>query len=101
MPVFIGALLGGITSALASWVGRVLVTLGIGYTTYTGFSVLLDWMKSNVQSNVTALPPMVQSIAGAMKLDICVSILFSAVTVRLLIMGVNNGAFTKVRIKQP
>ena len=39
MPVFIAALIGGLVSAAGSLVGRVLVSLGIGYVVFSGLDV--------------------------------------------------------------
>ncbi|WP_439462631.1 DUF2523 family protein [Roseateles sp. NT4] len=36
MPLFLGALIGALISAAGTLVGRVLLSLGIGYASYSG-----------------------------------------------------------------
>lgn len=99
MPLFWGALLGALAQGLSSLVGRALVALGIGYVTYSGFSVLLDWLKADIISNVNSLPATILAIVGLLKLDVVISIMFSTYAVKLIVSGVSNGSKTVAKIK--
>ena len=48
MPLFVAALIGGLVQVAGSIVGRVLIALSIGYVSYSGLSVLMDSLKSQV-----------------------------------------------------
>lgn len=98
MPAFLAALLGGLVAAAGSLVGRVLIALGISYVTYTGVSTALSAIQSQVQGNLTGLPVMLLQVAYLLKIDVFISIMFSAITARLTIKGLTAGAITKAKI---
>jgi hypothetical protein len=102
MPIFIAALLGGLVSACASLVGRVLVALSIGYVTYTGVDILLGWITDQFQDAVTGAPVAVTQVLGLLQVDTCFSILMSAIAARLVIKGLTSaagGSFTRMVVK--
>ena len=55
MPLFLASLLGGLAAAMGSLVGRVLVALGIGFVSFTGFSTVLSWGQSQWQAGLGGL----------------------------------------------
>jgi hypothetical protein len=99
MPLFLAALLGGLVSAASSIAGRVLIALGIGYVTYTGISALLDWIKAQVISYLVGAPATIVAIMGLLKIDVAVSIVFSALAARLVLRGLTSDKITKMVIK--
>jgi hypothetical protein len=99
MPLFLAALLGGLVQAAGSLVGRVLIALGIGYVSYTGISVLLDWIKAQAISYLTGAPATVVAIMGLLKIDVALSILFSAMAARLVLQGLTSDKITRMVIK--
>jgi len=99
MPLFLAALLGGLYSALGSMVGKVLVSLGIGYVTYFGVNVALDFFKAEVFEKINAAGSVVPGLlyfAGVFQVGTCFNILFSAWTARLVIQGVTGGTFKRM-----
>lgn len=99
MPLFLSALLGGLYSALGSMVGRVLVSLGIGYVTYSGINVALDFFKTQTFERINAAGSVVPGLlyfAGVFQVGTCFNILFSAWTARLVIQGVTSGTFKRM-----
>lgn len=98
MPIFIAALLGGLVSVAGSLVGRILISLGIGYVTYTGVSVALGAISSEIQGYFTGAPSTVVAMLGMFKADVCVSIITSAIVARLTLNGLTSGALTKMKI---
>lgn len=99
MPVFLAALLGGLVSAAGSIVGRVLISLGIGYVTYQGLSTAMDYMKNLVWTNLGSLAADIVQLVSVLEVDTAINIMFSAVAARLVIRGLTGGAITKMVIK--
>ena len=99
MPVFLAALLGGLIQAAGSIVGRVLISLSIVYVTYTGVSALLGWIKGQVVAYLVGAPGTIVAIMGLLKVDVAVSIVFSALTARLVLQGLTSGKLTKMVVK--
>lgn len=90
MPLFIGALLGGLLNIAASLAGRVLLALGFAAVTYTGVSASLTWLKDQAKLSLQGLPADVVGMLAYMKVDVCVSIIFSAILARLLLDGLSS-----------
>lgn len=99
MPVFLAALLGGLVSAAGSIVGRVLISLGIGYVTYQGLSTAMDYMRDLVWTNLGSLSADILQLVSVLQVDTAINIMFSAVAARLVIRGLTGGAITKMVIK--
>jgi hypothetical protein len=99
MPIFIAALLGGLVSAAGTLVGRVLISLGIGYVTFTGVDASIAFAKAAVVAGVGALPANAIAVAGALKIGVCISILTSALVARMTLAGLTSGAVTKMVTK--
>jgi len=99
MPIFLAALLGGLASAAGSIVGRVLIALGIGYVTYSGLSVLIDWIKAEIFAHLMGINSTVLGIIGTLQVDTAVNIVFSAIAARFVIAGITSGAVTRMVIK--
>jgi hypothetical protein len=99
MPIFLAALLGGRVSAAGSIAGRVLISLGISYVAYTGISAALDAIKAQVVTWLTGAPATIVTIMSLLKVDVAVSIIFSAYAARLVLRGLSSGKVTKMVIK--
>lgn len=99
MPIFLAALLGGLVSALGSVIGRILISLGIGFVTYQGFNVLLGFIKTRITTEISTLDPLILQIFSTLQVDTAVNILFSAYAVRLVIQGVTGGSVTRTKLK--
>lgn len=96
MPLFVAALWGALLSMVGTLVGRVLVSLGIGYVTYTGIDSAITWSKSVFLSGMSGLPAAAVGIAGTMKIGVCVSMLLSALTARLVLAGLTSGSIKRM-----
>jgi hypothetical protein len=100
MPLFISALIGALVSICASLVGRILVSLSIGYVTYTGVSVGLTALQNWVWSEAAGLPETVLNILGFLQVDTCIDIMLSAYVARITLAGLSaGGSITKMQIK--
>jgi len=94
IPLLAGALIAA-GSSLLSWViSRVIALLGIGFITVVGIKPLLNYATRQIQSllNINAPDwfPIVQWL-GVMKLDICVSVIISAVLGKMVLSGLSAG----------
>jgi hypothetical protein len=78
----------------------VLLSLGFASLTYTGLSVTLDWLKGQALANLTALPLEVVSMLGLMKVGVSLSIIISALIVRMVLDGLSAGGSISRLVKQ-
>lgn len=99
MQIFIAALIGALIQAAGSLVGRILLSLGIGYAVYSGVDTSIAWAKSQVVQHIGALGSQVVATAGALQVGRIISIITSALTTRLLIQGMTGGALKKMVVK--
>jgi len=98
MPIFVAALIGGLIQAAVSMVGRVLIALGVGVVAYSGLTVLLSTLKAQVVSNLSSATAIMPYLS-ALKVDVAVSIIFSAVAARLVINGLTSGTLKRFVLK--
>lgn len=98
MPSIIAVLWGAFYSMIGTMVGRVLFSLGMGYVTYSGFDYMLDKIKNQIIDNFTGAGPVVLGILYHAKVDVCISIIFSAILIKYTLSGFNkaNGSFTRM-----
>jgi len=99
LPFVVPALVGALVTAAGSIVGRVLISLGIGFVTYSGIDFLLNALKTQVVSGFGGLPATAVGILGLMKVDVAISIIFSALLARLVLNGLTSGKITKMILK--
>lgn len=92
MPIFLAALLGGLSGAAGSLVGRVLVSLGLGFVTFSGINTLIDWAKTSLVSSLTGLPADAVGLLTTMRVGVAISMLFSALLMRLALNGLTSVA---------
>nr|WP_316644047.1 DUF2523 domain-containing protein [uncultured Roseateles sp.] len=96
MPLFIAALLGGLVSAAGTLVGKVLISLGIGYVVYTGVDFSLEWIKLMINASFAGLPPQTMQIMSTLKLGSFAAVLFSALAARLVLDGLTGGSIKRM-----
>lgn len=87
MPLWVAAIIGGLVQAAGTLVGRVLVSLGIGFTVYSGVSASIGWAKTQVLQNISAAGAVVVQVMGLAQIGTAISILFSALTARMILQG--------------
>lgn len=79
MPVVIGALVAAIITALRTYlpaiIGRVLLALGIGLAVK---EVAIPSMLALINTYLVALPSVFLAYFGALKIDVCISLILSA-----------------------
>lgn len=95
MPVFVMAIGGMLINIVGTLVGRVLIALGISVITYTGITVTLDALKAQAISAFSGLPPEVFGLLGILRVGQCISIVTSAIAVKLLLDGLTGDTFKR------
>lgn len=89
----------GIKILAAYAVTRVLLALGLSYVVYQGMDTLLDMLQGSVEGYYGGLPAIIHSVITLSGADVAISILFSAVAVRLLLNGFVGGAKSAFQLK--
>lgn len=95
MPSLIAALWGGFLSMIGTIVGRVLISLGIGYVAFRGIDTMVTAAKTSLFTSISSLPQAAVQLAGVLQVGTCVNIMASAVLARLAVAGLANGVLTK------
>ena len=96
--LFIPALVGALAAAMASFVGRAILALGVGVVTYSGLSVAIGVVRDNVISSANALPTQAFNLLGYLWFDKALTLIFSAVAASLA-MRLIGGSIKKMVIK--
>ena len=92
MPIIIAQLLGGLVAAAGSLVGRVLISLGFGFATYTGYDLLISTIKNKILSLAGSFSSSaLVEWAGFLQIDRHISLILSAITVKILLNGLADG----------
>ncbi len=71
---------------------RFLIGLGLGFTTYQSLDALIEALKSEVISKYMSLDSNILSIIGLTKIDEAITIIFSAVLVKMALKGFVGGS---------
>jgi len=100
MPFLVAALLGGLGQVLASYVGRVLLALGMTFVTYKGLNVATDSLVNMIKSSYSGLPSDALNLLSYLWIDRALSLIVSAFTSALAIKT-SAGSITKLVIKKP
>lgn len=98
MPAILSALLSGLLSLAGTFVGRVLLSLGLAFVEYQGFSTLIDTVKSRLTDSLTGLSsyPLMLAWAGFFRLDVHISLIVSAIGVKLVLNGLDGPTIKKL-----
>ena len=91
MPIIIASLWGAFLNITGSLVGQVLLSVGMSYVTFLGVDASIGWAKGQFLSGLSGAPAAAVQIAGLMKVGVCVSMLLSAVVVRVTMKGMQSG----------
>lgn len=99
MPLFLASLWGGLISVLGTVVGRVLLSLGIGYASFTAVDTSIAFAKAQFLTGLAGLPATALGIMAVLKIGTCVSMLTSALLMRLTLGGMAAGTIRRMVIK--
>lgn len=101
MPALVAVLWGAFYAMIGSLVGRVLASLGMGFVSYTGINFMLNQIKQLVISQFAGAGSVILGVLYTAKLDVCISIIFSAVLIRFTLAGMSaaNGTMKQIKVK--
>lgn len=103
MPAILVALASVLGTLLTNLIIRIIATFGIGYVTYIGLRPFYDYVSNEVRRYMVINNPSGMPIVewlGVLKFDVCISIMLSAVTMKLLLKGLDaSGHLKTMRIK--
>lgn len=91
MPAFVAAIGGMLLNVAGSLVFRVLVGLGMSVVTYTGVDTVLEKLKTTTVEAFQGMPVELVAQLSYMKVGVAISIIFSAVAVRLALSSMASG----------
>jgi hypothetical protein len=90
MPAFIAAIGGMLLNIAGSMLFQFLLSAGIGVITYVGADTTLDTLKNQAISAFGGLPAEMVALLSYMKVGVAISIITSAIAVRMGLNGVNG-----------
>lgn len=93
------ALIGGLLQVVGSFVGRVLISLGVAVVAYKGIDTSIAWAKDHFFTAAGGLPPTAVQVLGVMEIDTAAEIMFSALLLRLTFKGLSNGVAKSFKLK--
>lgn len=99
MQIFIAALIGALVQAAGSLVGRVLLSLGIGYAAYSGIDTSIAWARDFAVAKISASHAQTVAAAGALKVGTCISIITSALVAKMTLAGLTSGTLKRFTVK--
>lgn len=92
---FGGWLLGGLIAIAPTLIGKILLALGIGVASYAGMDTALGWLKTQAVTSLLGLPPQVVGMLALMRVGSCISMVFSAILIKLALDGMTSGVLKK------
>lgn len=102
MNLIISMFLGGLVNIAGTVVGKVLLSIGIGYLTFTGVDVALDQVKQLAFDNLASasgMVPQIDRFIGVFQIGTCFNIIFSAYTARFALAGITGGTIKQWVLK--
>lgn len=97
MPWIVSVFLGGLLQLVSSFVGRVLVALGFGYVEYVGISALVDNAKTQASGLIASVgASSLADWAGFFRIDVHLSIVLSAIGVKVLLNALGGDKVRKL-----
>lgn len=100
MPWIASVFLGGLIEIAGSLLGRVLLGLGLGFVEYQGINLLIDSAKSSALSMIGGVGgSVIGEWAGFFLLDQHVSIILSAIGVKVVLHGLGGASVKRLASK--
>ncbi|MBM2883872.1 DUF2523 domain-containing protein [Chromobacterium phragmitis] len=90
MPVIAAIAWGVVALLLETIVSRVITAIGFGMISYSGVSAFLGGIKSSIASSGSSVSSAVASILAMSGFGTAISILFSAITIRATLDGMDK-----------
>jgi hypothetical protein len=98
MPL-VNVILGGLLTICSSLVGRVLLALGMGFVTYSGFDVGVQWLLDQIKADIGQMGADTVSFFAFLYVDKAIGLIFSAYSAALVIKMAGSTTVTKLVTK--
>lgn len=95
MPVLFAMFVGWLLTLIPALVAKVVLALGVGVASYTGFNLIVSGLRSAVMGAWSGVSGDIATFCGILQLDVCTSIWLSAVAMKVTINTV-NGVINKI-----
>jgi hypothetical protein len=92
LPAAIGGILIGIASTIAA---RVIWALGFQVVTFVGLIAAFDWVEAEIKTTLLGMDSTVLAWMGALKVDVALSIIFSALAFRYTLQYLGSDSFRR------
>lgn len=96
MNDWLSSLLGGLVSISGTIVGKVLATMGIGYASFSALDSAFNTLEQYIYNGFTGLSGTSLQIIQILNVDIALSLVLSAVTVKMALSGIQGGFIKKL-----
>jgi len=94
IPLVAGAAI--LSATIVPLAVKLIAGLGFGFVVFQGLNLLLSETRLYVMEQFQNLPPEAWAMMAIARVDVAMSMIFSAYTVRLVLMGVNGaGGMTR------
>lgn len=100
IAMLLSGLMGALAMSMASLVGRVLLALSIGFVTFTGMDVGVNWVLDNIKSSIGGMPAEILDFLAWVWIDKAITMVFSAFTVALAFQMAGGNSLTKMVVKK-
>lgn len=98
MPL-IAALVGALITAVGTFIGRALFALGVGLLVFKGIDIAMNSLMQFALAQLNSIPREVLQVVALTKIGSVINMITSALTVRMLISGLQSGTMKKMFIK--
>lgn len=92
MMEFIASIWTAFRTMVPTLTGQILLALGVATGTTTGVSTLIDFARDYLLSSINGLPPTTVHLLGLLKVGVCISMIFGAISARLFLKGLQSTA---------
>lgn len=93
-----GALGGLLVQIVGSFVGKALLSLGVGYVAYKGMDLSIAFAKTKFMSSVGGFGAVTIQLMGVLNVGTAVNILCSALIARLAFKGMVGGIMKAAKL---
>lgn len=100
MPVFIAGLWTAALALIPTFVGKVLIALGVAYVSYRGINEVFTVARETLFLNIAGGGAVVLQLAGILQIGTAINIISSSYLAKLAVDGVIAGVFTKTVFKK-
>lgn len=92
-----GLIVGFLIASLGSIIGRIMWMLGISVVYITGMTILIDTLYDTIKQKLGSLGAASVDYLSLMQVDVAISIVLSAITLKLMMRSVMRGGLQSQR----